>query len=153
MSFIRILTLNRQDDADEVFQMTCMVLWQKFAQYDPEGDFGAWACRMAHYETLKNREAKGRIKLLSDEALELVAEAAMPITAELSERRTALADCIKQLPTTQHTLIRDKYFNGVSVERLASRAGRSTHAIYRELGKVHGVLMRCVHRKVTEGLS
>lgn len=150
MSFIRILTMNRHDDAEEVFQLTCVVLWQKFSQFDPTGNFAAWACRIAHYETLKYRESKRRLKLLSDDALEMLAEAAMPVSAELSERRIALSDCLKKLPSTDHELVRQKYFEGLSVDEISSRLGRSTHAIYRELSKVHGLLMRCVQRSVTE---
>ncbi|WP_442508693.1 sigma-70 family RNA polymerase sigma factor [Novipirellula sp. SH528] len=153
MSFIRILTMNRQDDAEEIFQLTCVVLWQKFSQYDAAGNFAAWACRIAHYETLKHRESKRRIKLLSDEALESLAEAAMPISAELSERRTALSNCLKKLPSSDHDLIRQKYFEGLSVGEMSNRVGRSTHAIYRELSKVHGILLRCVQRSATEVLS
>ncbi|GAA5510984.1 sigma-70 family RNA polymerase sigma factor [Novipirellula caenicola] len=153
MSFIRILTMNHQDDAEEIFQLTCVVLWQKFSQYDPTGNFAAWACRIAHYETLKHRESKRRIKLLSDDALEALAEAAMPISAELSERRTALSECLKKLPASDHDLIRQKYFEGLSVGEISNRLGRSTHAIYRELSKVHGMLLRCVQRSATEALS
>ncbi|TWU01566.1 RNA polymerase sigma factor [Neorhodopirellula pilleata] len=153
MGFIRILTMNRQDDAEEVFQNTCMILWQKFSQYDPSGDFAAWACRIAHYETLKHREAMGRIKILSDDALELVAEAALPISTKLSERRTALADCLEKLPKSQYAIIRQKYFDGATVEQIAETAGRSSHAIYRELSKAHGLLLRCVQRKITEVLT
>lgn len=59
MSFIRILTMNRQHDAEEIFQSTCMVMWQKFSTYE-SGNFAAWACSIARYETLKYRESKRR---------------------------------------------------------------------------------------------
>ena len=146
MSFIRIITMNRHDDAEEVFQLTCMVLWQKFSQYDRSGNFAAWACRIAHFEMLKLRESKRRIKLLSDETIESLALAAMPICSEISERRTALSMCLKKLPTADHDLIRQRYFDGLSVLEIADRVGRSTHAIYRELSRVHGILSRCVDR-------
>jgi RNA polymerase sigma-70 factor (ECF subfamily) len=127
-----------------------MVLWQKFSQFDHAGNFSAWACRIAHYEMLKLRESKRRIKLLSDEAIESLAAAAMPISAEISERRTALPTCINKLPTADHDLIRQRYFEGLSVSEIASRFDRSTHAIYRELSRVRGILSRCVERSVSE---
>ena len=144
--------MNRQDDAEEVFQLTCMVLWQKFSQYDRSGNFAAWACRIAHFEMLKLRESKRRIKLLNDEAIEALAVAALPITAEISDRRNALSTCLKKLPTADHDLIRQRYFDGLSVYEIASRLGRSTHAIYRELSRVHGILSRCVERSISEAL-
>ena len=153
MSFIRIITMNHQDDAEEIFQLTCMVLWQKFSQYDQSGNFAAWACRIAHYEMLKLRDSKRRIKLLTDETIDALASAAIPISAELSERRTALSDCLKKLPSADHDLIRERYFEGFSVREISSQLGRSTHAIYRELSRVHGLLLRCVERSVNEGVS
>ena len=153
MSFIRVLNMNRQDDAEEVFQRTCMVIWKKFSQYDPSGDFTAWACRIAYYETLKHREAMGRVKILNDEALKEVAEAAIPISAKLSERRGALADCLESLPESQYKLVRQKYFEGETVEEIARASGRSSYAVYRELSKAHGLLFRCVERKTNEGFA
>ena len=153
MSFIRILTMNRQDDAEEIFQLTCMVLWQKFSQYDSSGNFAAWACRIAHFETLKYRESKRRVKLLSDEVLEVLAEAAMPISAEISERRTALSTCLKKLPAADHDLIRQRYFEESSVCEIADHVDRSTHAIYRELSRIHGILSRCIGRTLSEGIQ
>lgn len=153
MSFIRIITMNRQDDAEEVFQLTCMVLWQKFSQYDRSGNFVAWACRIAHFEMLKLRDSKRRIRLLTDDAMESLALAAMPIGAQLGERRIALSSCLKQLPDADHELIRQRYFDGLSVSEIAECIGRSTHAIYRELSRVHGVLSRCVERSTCEGMQ
>ncbi len=152
MSFIRIITMNNQDDAEEVYQLTCMVLWKKFSQFDG-GNFGAWACRIAHFEMLKHRESKRRFKLLSNEAIALMAEEAIPISSELSERRRALTTCLEKLPTTDHDLIRERYFNGLSVSDIANRLDRSTHSIYRSLGRVHGILTRCVERSMSEALQ
>ncbi|TWU57079.1 RNA polymerase sigma factor [Rubripirellula tenax] len=150
MSFVRVIAMNRHDDAEEVFQRTCMVLWQKFAQFDGGGNFTAWACRIAHFELLKLRESKNKIQILSDEAIEQLAFAAEPISAEISERRTALANCMKKLSTADHDLIRQRYFESVSVSEIARRVGRSSHAIYRELSRVHGSLSKCVDRSVRE---
>ncbi|WP_338060566.1 sigma-70 family RNA polymerase sigma factor [Rubripirellula obstinata] len=153
MSFIRILAMNRQDESEEIFQLTSMVLWQKFSQYDSDGSFPAWACRIAHFEMLKYRESKRRFKLLSDEAIESLAFAAFPISSQVNERRLALSKCLENLPDSDHELIRQRYFDHLSVSEISELVGRSTHAIYRELSRVHGVLLRCVERSISEGLQ
>lgn len=153
MSYIRIITMNHHDDSEEIFQLTCLVLWQKFSQFDQSGSFAAWACRIAHFEMLKLRESKRRIKLLSDEAIDALAAAALPISAEINERRTAISTCLRKLPMSDHDLIRQRYFDGSSVSEIAARLDRSTHAIYRELSRVHGVLSRCVERSLSEGIQ
>jgi RNA polymerase sigma-70 factor, ECF subfamily len=105
---------------------------------------------LAHFEALKYRDSKRRIRVLGDAALEQLADAAMPISAEIGERRLALAECLKKLPSTDHDLIRQRYYDGLSVSEIAGLLNRSTYAIYRELGRVHGALSRCIQRSTIE---
>lgn len=149
MSFIRIITMNRQDDAEEVFQRTCMVLWQKFSNFDGD-NFAAWACQVAQFERLKHIESKNKVQILQDEAIEQLALAAFPVSEQISERRVVLANCLKKLPDADHHLIRQRYFDGLSVHEIAESVGRSTHAVYRELSRVHGILSRCIERSLVE---
>ncbi|MCM2371784.1 sigma-70 family RNA polymerase sigma factor [Aporhodopirellula aestuarii] len=153
MSYIRILAFNNRDDTEEVFQRTCLVLWQKFDQYDREGNFAAWACRMAYFEVLKHREARRKIKLLSDSAVESLADAAFPISEQWSGRRQALSECVEALEEDQAELIKLRYFEGTDVKEIAQSNDRSIHSVYRELSRVHGVLMRCVEMRLLESTS
>ena len=45
-------------DADEVFQKTCILLWQKFDEYEPGTNFRAWAFRVAYYKVLQLRQQR-----------------------------------------------------------------------------------------------
>lgn len=152
MSFVRIITMNRQDDAEEVFQRTCMILWQKFSQFDGE-NFFAWACQIARFEMLKHRDAERRVKILNDEAIEHLASAALPLASALGDRRNALSSCLSKLPDADCDLIRRRYYDGLSVKEIAARLGRSSHVVYRELGRVHGLLSRCIERSLAEEVS
>ena len=40
------------DDADDLFQQTSLVLWDKFDLFDPSRSFVGWACGVARYEVL-----------------------------------------------------------------------------------------------------
>ncbi len=153
MSYIRILAFNNREDTEEVFQRTCLILWQKFGQYDREGNFGAWACRMAYFEVLKHRDARRKIKLLSDSAIESLADAAVPISEQWNSRRQALSECVEELDAEQADLINLRYFEGVDVKEIAKKNNRSIHSIYRELSRVHGTLMRCVELRLLESMS
>jgi RNA polymerase sigma factor (sigma-70 family) len=58
--YIYSLLPNRAD-AEDVFQRTSLVLWQKFDRYDPSEPFFPWACGVAFYEVrnflrVSNRE-------------------------------------------------------------------------------------------------
>ena len=45
-----VTLLSNQHDAEDVFQQTSLILWQKWDQYDPGRDFVGWACGIAHNE-------------------------------------------------------------------------------------------------------
>ena len=73
-SCVRALVPHAQD-ADDVFQETCTVLWEKFDQYRPNINFLAWASRIAHYKILKLRERRYRSpQLFGPEFQEVVAK-------------------------------------------------------------------------------
>ena len=47
--------LPHEEDARDVLQETSVALCRKFADYDPDRPFLAWAFRFAHLEVLKQR--------------------------------------------------------------------------------------------------
>ena len=85
-------------DVDEVFQETCVTLWQKFDQYQPETDFRAWACRIAYYKVLKLRNQQVRApRLFSTEFLDLLSEEIIVMSDALDKRTEALLLCREKL--------------------------------------------------------
>src|SRR3990172_1278129 len=89
--FILMLVIRRAD-ADEIFQETCLVLWNKFDSYEPSGSFYAWACKIAYLKILALRRANRRLHLFSEEVLDILADKALANVEELGRRREALDD-------------------------------------------------------------
>lgn len=139
-----------RDEADEVYQRTCVVLWRKFEQYDPDGNFAAWATRIAHYEVLKSRAAKKRVVVLSDVGLEAIAEAAFPVAEQVNDRRAALSRCMKKLSCDDLAIVKRRYFECQSVKEIAQELDCSRHSIYRTLARVHSMLSRCIQLSMDE---
>lgn len=152
-AFIRILVLNNEADAEEVFQNTCLAVWNKFHLYDPTKDFGSWACRMAHFESLKLRDNRKKLRFLSDDALAALADAAQPIAQRIDERREALANCVSKLSHNDYAMIEQRYFQGILPKAIAGSSSRSVDAIYRELSRIHKSLLRCMERHLAEGVT
>ena len=77
------------DDADDLFQQTSLVLWDKFDQFDPSRSFVDWACGVARYEVLNFLRARSRNRLyFSDELNLALIEAQETLEQErLEERR------------------------------------------------------------------
>src|SRR3954447_10189113 len=59
------------DDADDLFQQTSLVLWDKFEQFDPSRSFVGWACGVARYEVLNFLRARIRHRLYFSDELNL----------------------------------------------------------------------------------
>lgn len=149
--YILSLTMNR-DDADEVFQATSIVLYQKYAQFEPnEASFYTWACRVAYFEVLYFRRTRRRDSLLSERALELLRDGALHGTQEWEQREDALEDCLKKLSEPDRRLIMERYYNNLAPKQIAERLDRSTDSIYRSLTRIHGILRRCVNRALSYG--
>ena len=67
-AFIMTLVFSHHD-AEEVFQNTSVVLWNKFGEFRPGSNFFAWASRIAYFEVLNLMKQQRRGPMLSDESL------------------------------------------------------------------------------------
>ena len=59
LAYIDSLLLNRSD-AEDLFQETCLVLWQKFDEFGPGTNFLAWALRVADYKVMNFQTMQSR---------------------------------------------------------------------------------------------
>jgi RNA polymerase sigma-70 factor (ECF subfamily) len=135
------------DDADDVLQQTKLQLWERFAEYDPAGNFLSWARKIAFYLVLDHRKKLSRERAkLSQAALELVAESAAAIEQESDLRHRALADCLAKLAPENRTLLRQCYEAGHTIKQVAESLGRSIRATQQKVSKIRVALQECVER-------
>jgi RNA polymerase sigma-70 factor len=143
--FVLALCVNRAD-AEDVFQNTSVVLWEKFDTYQPGSNFFAWACRIAYFEALYDRRKSSRVRTLSDEAWQALAADALAINEEKQDSQEALAECLEKLSAADRDLLHQKYFLQRSVAQIAESCSKSIHSIYRALSRLHDNLLECVRR-------
>lgn len=143
--FVLALCVNRAD-AEDVFQNTSVVLWEKFDTYKPGSNFLAWACRIAYFEALYDRRKTSRVRTLSDEAWQALASDALAISEDKQDTQEALAECLEKLSASDRDLLHQKYFLQRSVAEMAESCSKSIHSIYRALSRIHDNLMECVRR-------
>ncbi len=141
------------DDADDLFQQTSLVLWDKFDQFDRSKSFINWACGVARFEVLNFLRSRSRKRLyFSDELNLALVEAHESLEHEvLEERRTALAGCMKKLRQKDRELLEACYERSASMPDVARSRGRSTHSIHNSLRRIRRVLFECVQRGVARG--
>lgn len=143
--FVLVLTANRSD-AEDIVQNTSVVLWEKFDTYQPGTSFIAWARRIAYLETLAARRKLSRMKTLSDDAWDVLANDALAVSDEMTDRQMALGECLDKLVESDRKLLEQKYFSQLTVAEIAASQSRGDSSIYRALSRIHQQLLQCVQR-------
>ncbi|MBI4661553.1 MAG: sigma-70 family RNA polymerase sigma factor [Verrucomicrobia bacterium] len=143
-SYIYTLVPDRHA-AEDLLQETCMVICEKFAEFETGTDFVAWACQIAYWEIRAARQKFARAKVVFDQTvLDAVAEAAIEMSNEVSARHEALAKCLERLHPRDRELILTRYEPGGGVQAAAQRTGRSLVAAYKALTRIRKLLQDCV---------
>jgi len=149
-SFVLSLCVNR-DDAEDVFQNTSVVLWEKFDSYERGTNFLAWACRISYFESLYHRRKTSRMRTISDAAWEALHADALQAVDGAADQQEALTSCLNRLSAADRDLLEQRYFARMSVAEVAARCSKSIHAVYRALSRVHDSLLQCVRRELSRG--
>jgi RNA polymerase sigma-70 factor (ECF subfamily) len=144
------------NDADDVFQLTSMVIWRKFHEFENDRSFVRWACGIARLEVLDFLQSKRRRPLLlgNDLQLELAEIQSEKETSAAEQRQSALARCLEKLSSKNRRLLEDCYAGKGSIEQASADLGRSKHSIYNSLRRIRGTLLACVRSEVSrEGVA
>jgi RNA polymerase sigma-70 factor (ECF subfamily) len=147
--FIVSLVADRTE-AEEIRQNTNVVLWQKAAAFERGTNFVAWACRVAHFEVLKERQRRDRRQAqLSEETLAQLAAESIEKSDLLEARREALAWCMEKLGPADAGLMEARYQQGEPTEKIAARISRTVDSVRHSLSRVRRQLKRCVDARVS----
>src|SRR5437867_3739647 len=112
--------------ADDLYQQTALVLWNKFGDFDRRRSFFAWACGVARLEVANFVRARNRQRLFFSSDLNLLlVEAHEEMTdAELADRRDALSRCVGKLNPKDRELLTECYAEPGGVHAAAGRRNR-----------------------------
>jgi len=149
-------TLRNLDDAEDVYQQTCIIMWRKFDEYESGTDFLKWACTIARYEVLNFiRSRKNQARYFSDDFLENIAPIPRQENMARGEaRQRALAGCLGRLKKTDHQLIMRCYRGRGKILDVAKEIGRPADSVYSSLRRIRSVLYDCINRTLAlEGID
>src|SRR5262249_26567792 len=135
-------------DAEDVLQRTRIVLWQKFAQFEPGSNFRAWALQVARFEVNNFRRTQRSDRHYFDETLvDQLAEVRSSMIDELDRRRSMLDQCIRKLRASDRQIIRHCYGpNATTTKEAAERLRRPVNTLYKALNRIRRSLMECVQQ-------
>ena len=141
----------RWADADNVFQETSRVLWQKFGEYQSGTNFFAWARQVAHYQVLFFRQQQHRSRLtFTDAFLDAVAVAAAENAERLEVEQRALAECMEKLKARERNIILSRFAPAATTKSVAARLGMTTGAVYKSLGRIQATLLKCIEETIND---
>ena len=141
--------LPHRPDAEDVFQRTSLILWQKFDQWDPSSDFLSWACGVAFYEVRNFVRVASRDRLRFGEALlETLSKDRTATLKQRDDRVAALQECLKKLDQGERELLQKAYVDEESIRELARRDGQAAQTLYNRLHLLRKRLLLCVDVRV-----
>lgn len=139
----------RREDAREVLQATCVKLWEKAADWNPETAFLPWAFTVAHFVALSHLRDHMRDRLVFDEDVVLaMAEESATAAAGYSARREALDVCLKRLQPEQRGVLNAHYLEGRGVGEIARATGRGESAVKMTLLRLRQLLRQCIEQQL-----
>jgi RNA polymerase sigma-70 factor (ECF subfamily) len=149
-AYIYVLVPN-QVEADDLFQDTVTVMWEKYKEYIPKSDFGAWGVGIAYNMVRNYRRKKARSRLRFAEDVEQFIEGdASKALSTLDYRLDALKLCLSKLDTEDKKIIRLKYEQNWSAKEIAEKIGYSMKNIYVKLARANDFLVRCIRISLAE---
>lgn len=138
-------------DAEEVLQETNVVIWSKWSQFTLGSNFVAWGRAIARLEVFRFRRRRdGRLHLLGDDVMELIANHAEKQENDFDLRRDALACCVQKLRDKDRELIQRRYAEDANGDEVAEQLGRPANSVYQSLGRIRRVLLECVRRQLAD---
>ncbi|MBA4387136.1 MAG: RNA polymerase subunit sigma-24 [Verrucomicrobia bacterium] len=140
--------------AEDVLQEVFLVITRRADTFEIETNFMGWAYGIAR---LKAKEFIRREKqlpdLLSEEAMDALAEVGPEDETGWDVRRQALADCLKAVAPKAREVMELRYVQGLLPGQIAKEVSWSMGAVNVQLSRVRKYLRECSRRKLaTEGL-
>ena len=142
--------LPHQAELDDIYQQTCLLLWQKRDQYDPNRPFLPWAYGFARNEIFSFLRRQGRDpNRLSPDLLAQIAEVRAGEDEQAAARRAALEACLQNLSPAQQDLLKARYANSASLKELAGSLATTAAALTMRLQRIRQALLQCIEATVT----
>lgn len=140
-------------DADDLFQNGMAVMWRKFGQFRPGSNFAAWGIEVMRYEILlyRRKHARSRQVMMEDSLIEILLDDIGAAQDEASVRIEALRKCQTRLDDRAKQIIRMRYELNTPIKKIAAHLKVSRRQVHRILGQIMDVLLRCMHKTLTQG--
>lgn len=137
-------------DADDIMQETMTLMWERFDEFRPGTNFGAWGIKIARFKVLKYYRTKSKEQLFDESLMNQISDCYHQKMDEMKIRVSALQECLKKLNKRDKKLIEIRYEQGMKITDLAAKIDRPVQGIYKAMARIHAVLHHCVNNTVRQ---
>jgi RNA polymerase sigma-70 factor (ECF subfamily) len=138
------------NDADDILQDTTKCMWEKFDDFTLGTDFLAWARKIAYFLVMdyyRNRK-KTSAFCYDEQLIQKLEQNSQKISDSSKDYQAHLKGCLKKLKQQDRKLLQLRYFENRHAKELASRFGCSIQYIYRNISRIHQLLLACIQKQL-----
>jgi RNA polymerase sigma-70 factor, ECF subfamily len=148
-AYIFAIVRNREDAAD-LFQSVCLVLWRKFGSFQPGSSFFAWARETAKLVVRSFLRHKQKpLRYVREELLDDLTGVALENRSDAIEfYLAALQQCRGKLGAADQALLGLRYADGLGSREIADRLRRPQPSVCRSLNRIRRWLLECIRTEL-----
>lgn len=133
------------EDADDLFQSVCMILWRKFESFRPGSSFFSWARQTAKIEVRNFLRQKQLPIHISEGLLDALAETVLnPQSGDAELYVVALEHCREKLNASDEELLELRYVENLGTREIADRLRRPQQGVCHSLKRIRRWLLECI---------
>jgi len=137
------------EDADDLFQSVCLVLWRKFELFRPGSNFFYWARQVAKIEISNFLRHKPSPSYITDELLDALGETVVATQGDETESYlVALRHCRAKLSPTDEELLKLHYVDDLGSRLIADRLQRPYRSVCNSLNRIRSWLFECIQMEL-----
>jgi RNA polymerase sigma-70 factor (ECF subfamily) len=147
-AYIFALVRNRED-AGDLLQSVCLVLWRKFDSFQPQSSFFSWARQVAVFEVRNALKRKKLTTYVSDELLDVLIDSPDKTSHDSSESYVdALRQCRSRLTAIDDDMLKLRYIEDLGTRQIADQLGRSQPSVCNSLMRIRRLLFECIRSEL-----
>lgn len=137
------------EDADDLFQTVCTILWSKFESFRLGTDIFSWARQTAKNQISKFLRCKRQPDFVNEELLEALSSIVIDTKADWTESYLgALQRCRAKLADHDGQLLELHYGEGFGTTQIANQLHRNRTSVCRALNRIRCWLFECIQVEI-----
>jgi len=149
-AYILVCVLNATD-ADDIMQETAATMWQKFDVFTIGTDFHKWGRVIAYYKIKDYRKKRRNSRIhFTDQFFSLLNQQTDSAIEKVDPRLDLLKRCLSRLKHADQNLLKQRYYEGVTIKDIAEHSDRSVSGLYKVMARVHQQLVKCMNYRLGE---